>query len=487
MAPVTPYLPGLATTFFGRAQTAAHQHFTATRQRLQRASCCQLARMFRELLPAHALAPAARHAHSRRRIYTMEATFWVFLAQMLSPHVSCREAVRRVAAWYAARRQPLPSSNTAAYCMARKKLPLQRLRMIHQHVANVCEERTARTRWWHRHRVLVVDGTCVAMPDAPANQRAYPQPAGQKKGCGFPVVKLVALFSMASGALLEWVEGTWRQQDAALWRALWHMLAPGDVIVCDRGFCSFAALAALSARGVHMVVRLHQGRTVPHFAKGRCERVVTWRKPQRPTGWSREEWDALPAQIDVRIVRVRVARKGFRTRTLLIATTLLDAMQYPAEAVAELYLRRWTVELYLRDIKTSMGMDVLTGRSPEMIRREICMFVLAYNLVRAVMQDAADACQCELTRLSFKGTMDTVRQWCAHGAEVLRTPRATRAYYEALLHMIAADPVPWRPWRVEPRAVKRRPKSYRLLNKPRHRMYVPPHHNRPKTRLRRCA
>jgi len=176
-----------------------------------------------------------------------------------------------------------------------------------------------------------------------------------------------------------------------------------------------------------------------------------------------------------------------QARTLLIATTLLDAAQYAAEDVAGLYLQRWTVELFFRDIKTSMGTEMLNGRSPGMVRREIYLFAIAYNLVRAVMQAAAHACHVPLARISFKGTLDTQRQWSAHVTAAHRSGREARMYYEQLLYTIGNDPVPWRPWRVEPRAVRRRPKSYRLLTKPRHRMYVPPHHNRPKTRLRRCA
>lgn len=300
-----------------------------------------------------------------------------------------------------------------------------------------------------------------------------------------PVVKVVALFSLASGTLLTWVEGTWRQHDAVLWRALWETFRPGDVVVADRALCSYAALAALAARGVDVVMRLHQGRHVPRLGTRRCECTVTWRKPTRPRHWSPKDWQALPDELVVRIVRVRAVRKGFRSRTVLIATTLLDSAAYPAEEVAGLHLQRWTVELFFRDITTSMSKDMLAGCSPNMVRREIVMFAIAYNLVRAVMQDAADDYHVPVARLSFKGTLDTLRQWCAHVTE--QSARALVGYYATLLDMIRKDRVPWRPWRVEPRAVKRRPKSYRLLTKPRHRMYVPPHHNRPKTRLRRCA
>jgi len=266
---------------------------------------------------------------------------------------------------------------------------------------------------------------------------------------------------------------------------LWHLLRPGDIILGDRGFCSFAVLASLAARDVACVLRLHQGRSKPRFAKGTRECVLTWRKPQRPTAWTQREWQQVPDDCRVRIITVTISQPGFRTRAILLATTLLDAQAYPADAIAALYLRRWAVELFFRDIKTAMGMDVLTGKSPAMVRRELRMFAIAYNLVRAVLQEAACTYALDLTRLSFKGTLDTLRQWSATCADALAKPRLAAQLYAQLLAVIAADRVPLRPGRAEPRAVKRRPKSYRLFNKHRHRMHVPPHHNHPKPRARR--
>lgn len=485
MVLVCPFLPGLETTLCGRARAATLQRMHTHAQRLGRVSLSQLERIFGALVPARLIQPTASGHHSRQRLLSLPVMFWAFLAQTLSPRTSCREALRKIIAWRARHELPLLSANTAAYCTARVRMPLATLTAVHEHVAAALEQRVTRDEHWHGHRVLIPDGTGISMPDTPANQKSFPQPSGQKKGCGFPVVKLVALYSLASGALIAWAEGTLRQHDARLWRALWQLLRPGDVIVGDRAFCSFAILAALAAREVACVVRLHQGRAQPLFKKGTRECVVTWRKPQRSHAWTKRDWRALPESCDVRIIKVVVAQTGFRTCALLLATTLLDPVAYPADDLAELYLRRWAVELFFRDIKTSLRMDVLSGKSPAMIRRELCLFAIAYNLVRALMQKAAHTYALDLTRISFKGTVDTIRQWCATCADALANPRLGPRLYAQLIHVIATDRVPLRPGRTEPRAVKRRPKSYKLLNKPRHLIHVPAHHNRPKPRARR--
>lgn len=481
-----PFLPGIAATLSGRDRAAAAARKAATT--FHCASLCALARIFRAWIPDTLLAPTVSGPHSRQRFFPLHVTFWAFLSQTLTPNTPCRAALDKIAAWCALRRLPLPDANTTAYCNARAALPLDRLRDINASIAATMEQRVPSDALWHDRRVLVVDGTGLSMPDTPENQKKFPQPAGQKKGCGFPVVKIVAFFSLASGALLDWAEGTWRDHDSVLWRVLWRILRPRDIVLGDRAFCSFATIAALLAIGTDSVFRLHQGRAKPHFAKRCRERIVTWRRPKsRLAAWPVKLWRKLPDTIAVRIVKVVAAIPGFRTKTVFIATSLLDADAYPADDIAALYLRRWAVELFFRDIKTSMGMDVLSCLSPQMIRREIAMFAIAYNLLRALMQDAAIAYHRDLARLSFKGTADVLREWCASCAQELLRPRRFFSLYADLVALIARDLVPLRPGRSEPRALKRRPKPYSFLTKPRHTMYVPPHHNRPHSRPRQAA
>jgi hypothetical protein len=347
---------------------------------------------------------------------------------------------------------------------------------LHQRLADKLSTRIAAPDLWLGRHVKVVDGTGLSMPDTAANQQAWPQPAEQKPGCGFPVVKLVACFCLASGALLEWVEGTLHEHDCRLLQKLLSAFTQGDVVLADRGFSSYASLATLWARGVDAVMRVH------HFRKldwrtgrrlGRRDRLATWKKGARQgLLWTAEQWAQLPTELTVRLVEIQVAVPGFRTQRLVLVTTLTDAATYSAEELGRLYFRRWAVELFFRDIKTTLGLDVLRCQSPALVRKEIVMHALAYNLIRALMQDIAHSYQIQLYRLSFKGTVDALRQWRELFETAQGSPRKTHQLRSLFYQSIATDPLLVRPERSEPRAVKRRPKNYRLLTKPRHEMLV---------------
>ena len=342
------------------------------------------------------------------------------------------------------------------------------------------------SRWLSRE-VKIVDGTCLSMPDTPENQAAYPQPSNQKKGCGFPMMKLVGLFSLKSGALLHFARGTLRVHESQLFRQLWAHLSQGDIVLGDRGFCSFFAMASLLGRGVDSLMRLHQARRAD-FRRGKRlgkdDILITWTKPaQRTAAWSPQEFAALPDTLTLRQIRLHIDIKGCRSRTIILVTTLLDPVAYPAEAIAALYLERWSVELHFREIKITLALDVLRCLTPLMIEKELLLHIIAYNLVRALMQRAAILHGMELRRVSFKGTLDTLRHFADAVHASQGKPRKQAELLDSMLEIIAADQVPYRPSRNEPRAKKRRPKNYHLLTKPRHQMRVPPHRNRPKTGL----
>jgi len=486
MRPTTPFFQAFGPLLFGRAPKSALASLLQKIQSLS--SLSELMAAFGGLIPESLLAPAEKGDHSRQREYSHSLTFWAFLSQVLSPGCSCREIVRRVQAWFAVNGSALePSSNTAAYCAARQKLQDSLLHAIHRQLGERLERRVPATALWKGHHVKVVDGTTLSMPDTPANQAAYPQPSSQKAGCGFPLIKVVGLFSLASGALLEIAKGTLHIHESRLFRHLWDLLCPGDIALSDRGFCSYATMACLYNKGVHCLMRLHQARK-HDFRQGKRlgpnDRLVSWRKPaQRPAGVSPEDFAALPAKLAVRIVRLEVSAKGFRTQSITLVTTLLDAETYPLEALGELYLRRWSVELHFREIKITLAMDVLRCLSPEMIHKELLLHMISYNLVRGVMQEASLTHQVELKRISFKGTLDTVRHWSQAVDACQGQRRKQSRLLEQMLRAIASDLLPERPGRIEPRAKKRRPKNYHLLTQPRHQMRVPAHRNRPKSRL----
>lgn len=475
----TPFFEAFGPLLFGRPARRALE-------KLQRFNSLQeLYELFGHLFPERLLAASAAGLNSRERTFSPQVTFWAFAAQILSPGSSCREMVRRVEAWWrqTARGDSL-STSTSAYCQARARLDPAALELVCGHLCwslegNVLSEE----RWLGGRGVKIVDGTCLSMPDTPANQARWPQPTSQQPGCGFPMMKLVGLFSLSSGALLETATGNLHIHESLLFRRLWEKLQPGDVLLADRGFCSYAALASLQERGVDSVMRLHQMRRVDFRtgrALGREDRLVTWAKPaQRTEVWSAEEFAALPPTITLRMIRLQVAVPGFRTRTVVLVTTLLDPETYPAEKLRELYAERWQVELHFAQIKTLLAMDVLRCKSPELIEREVAMHRIAYNLVRSLMQRSAHQHHVPLGRLSFKGSLDTLRHWSAAIAAAGERPRQQDHLIAQMLATIARDRVPERPGRSEPRAKKRRAKNFQLLTQPRHSIGNLPRRNRP--------
>jgi len=293
-------------------------------------------------------------------------------------------------------------------------------------------------------------------------------------------MRIVALFSLATGVLLQYATGSRKAAERPLFRLLWGALEAGDVLLADRGFCSLADFHLLLVRGIDCVMRLHQRRAagVRVIKKlGRGDTLVEWAKSKvRPKWLTREQWAAIPDAFRVRHITFNVDVKGFRTTRITIATTLLDPKEFPARHFADLYRRRWAVELYLRDIKTALGMDILRCQTPEMVEKELIMHVIAYNLIRATMLKAAAAQGRDITRISFKGTCQAMRGW----APVLAAApdRDTQRLVEAMLKAVARTPLPFRPNRTEPRAIKRRQKNYQLMNKPRRQFKECPHRNK---------
>jgi hypothetical protein len=440
---------------------------------LQRASLCQLAKLFERAIDPAKLAP---QQGQRRRRFPFAVTFWAFLSQVLSPEVSCRATLRKVQGWCATHKLKIPDSNTGAYCKARGRLDSQRLGELHEHTAQRLQAQVREQQLWCGRNVKVVDGTGLSMPDTPANQKEFPQSSNQKPGCGFPHVKLVGCFCLASGALIKWVEGTLKNHEHALFTKMWDLFVEGDVLLADRGFCSFEVIATLLGGGVDSAMRLHQ-RRAHDFRKGKRigknERFVSWAKPKkRPSTTPARQWKKLPESLTLRYVKVQVATPGFRTQQIIVVTTLLESEPYTAEAIGELYMRRWSVELFFRDIKITLGMDVLRCKTPQMVRKEIIMHAIAYNLIRALMQEAAATYDVDLTRISFKGTADTLREWTEALNAAANNKRQFARLKAQLLALLAEDLVPFRPERTEPRAKKRRPKNYALLTATRHQMHV---------------
>jgi hypothetical protein len=362
----------------------------------------------------------------------------------------------------------------SAYCQARARLPLAVFQAVLKGLVKALSPDTDATGRWLGHRTFLVDGSSFSMPDTAELQAHFGQPGCQRPGCGFPVAKMLALFHAGTGMLLDVLAAPLRSHEMAQIEGIHPMLGSGDVLVGDRGFCSFVHLALLAKRGVHAVLRMHQKQIVdftphrPHARSrhkrastglprsrwikqlGQLDQIVEWFRPEeRPAWMSEDEFHALPETLLVRELRYSINCPGVRTWSVTLATTLLDPQKYPAHALADLYGVRWRVELDLRHLKQTMKADILKCKTVEGILKELTVYAIVYNLVRVVMKEAAQLRRVEVERISF---VDALRWLC----EASGQPALSRLIIN-----------PKRPGRVEPRAVKRRPKAYDRLTKPR--------------------
>lgn len=402
-------------------------------------------------------------------VYTPAVTIWVFLSQCLSGDHSCREAVAGLIAWRLARGWSACSAKTGAYCTARDAVPEEACSQLLRETGRQVDEEAPPEWRWLGHRVLDVDGSTFTMPDTPENQAEYPQLASQRRGCGFPIARIVVVFSLAVGTVLSAALGKYQGKQTgenSLFRTLHSLLNADDVVLADRYFSGWFDLALIRRRSAHVVVRKHQLRATD-FRKGqrlgKDDQLVCWKKPACPTWMSREEYAELPDSLTLREVRVRVEQEGFRTRELVVVTTLLDPEKYLAGEIAKLYRRRWQAELNLRSLKVVLQMDHLRCKTPHRVRNEFYMHLVAYNLIRQTMAVAAARAGREPWTVSFKGTLQTVENLLP----LLATKISTDTWCDALLEAIAAHLVGNRPDRCEPRVKKRRPKPYRKMTKPR--------------------
>lgn len=403
----------------------------------------------------------------RNRALDPVTTIYVFLLQVLHGNTAMTNLPRLSGKRF----------TPAAYCQARQRLPLTALRRLLRETgvplrSVECGGRVDLTlNRWHGHRTWLIDGSSCSMPDTPALQKHFGQPTGQRPGCGFPVAHLLVLFDAASGRLLDVLVSSWRIHDLTRVAELHPHLRAGDVLVADRGFCSYAHLAQLSQRGVQVVLRMHQKQIVDFRSHRpaastdrntgrprstwlvRCgyhDQLVMWQRPQTISRtMTAEQHAALPACVVVRELRYRVTTTGFRTRQITLVTTLLDPQRYPAAALVQLYRQRWQVETNLRHLKQTLGLGVLKSQTVAGVEKEILIFALVYNLVQSAMAGAAEAQGVPRERISF---VDALRH--------LRWPLAATAPPELWVN-------PLRPDRYEPRVRKRRPPEYPLMTQPR--------------------
>lgn len=409
------------------------------------------------------------------RIYSPLVTLWVFLGQVLSADHSCRGAVARLMAHRLSRRERPCSAETGAYCQARKRLPEAFFSNVARQAGCALESNVDPHWLWKGRRVYVYDGSTVTMPDTPENQGAYPQNVSQKPGLGFPIARIAAVFSLACGAVLDL--GICRyagkgQSELGLLRTLWTIFRPGDVVLGDRLLCSWVEMVMLQGQGIEVVCRFTSHRRTD-FRRGKRlglgDHIVHWHKPQKPRSMDRAAYDALPEVLTIRECRIRVEQIGFRSQTLVVATTLLDGDEFTKGDLAQLYRARWNAELDLRSLKQTLQMDVLRCKTPELVRKELWTHILAYNLIRTILAQAATKHGIEPRSISFKGAVQTLEAFqpliALQGHD---DPAFRLSLYRQLLDSIVCHRVADRPGRYEPRRKKRRNGRYDFLMKPRH-------------------
>lgn len=419
------------------------------------------------------LEAGAMFAEEEGTIYTPQLTLWAFLSQVLhrEEQRSCLAAVSRVIVLLVSLGCEACAKASGAYCKARAKLPETVLHRLVTSVARNCEEQVPAEWLWHGRRVTLGDGCTFSMPDSDANQGEYPQPDSQAAGLGFPMIRAVVLFSLATAMLRDLAMGPYAGKETgetALLRQLLEQLAEGEILLTDRLYCSYFLMAQLLLGKRDFVVRLHASRKVDK-AKGqrlgKGDRVVTWQRPAKPEWMDQETYEQTAKSIRVRLVQVQVAEAGFRTESFVVVTSLLDAEAYPAEEIADLYRKRWLVELDIRAIKVQLGMDVLRCKTPAMVRKEIWTCLLAYNLIRQAMLEAARAADLSPRTLSFTNALQTIA--ASLGTLAVVDAETAERLLTAQLASLTEQRVGNRPNRVEPRAVKRRPKPHALLTMPR--------------------
>lgn len=408
------------------------------------------------------------------RVYNTSVTLWVFLSQVMSIHHGCVSAVAKLITYRVANRQSACSAKTGAYCIARDKLDEPAMHRLVTSSGEAIEAKSPDHWLWLGHRVITADGATVTMADTPENQVEYPQLSSQAPGCGFPIVRVVVLFALSTGVVLDMAMGRYKGKlthEVSLFRQIDEIIEENDVFLADRAFAGWFEMARMIKRGAHVVVRKHQMRKSDFrtgIRYGKDDHSIQLDRPPRPEWMSEDEYETYPSFITIREIKIRVENKGFRTREIIVHTSLWDDIEYTKEDISALFRRRWQAELNLRSLKTIMQMEHLRCHKPHRVRNEIRAHMLAYNLIREVMAEAATEGDVQPWQISFKSTLTTVSDMLPVLGVISNADELCEVLYRCCLQHAVGN----RLGRYEPRVLKRRPKKYKLMQKPR-REYKP--------------
>lgn len=478
-----PFLNDFPLTIFATAKRRAQAAIRRARSIITKRSLSGYLVLFEDVLSGEFL--ESIDPTKRQRSFGHIPVFWAWLAQILEANASCSRAVSLIQSWCQSCKLPAPSSGNSSYCQARQRIKMSFLKQIHDRVVMSLERGVSRRDLWQDFNLKAMDGSSVQLMDTANNQELYPQPSAQKQGAGYPVMGIVGLLNLSHGGWERVETCPYSDHDTKAAAKMVDHLGPGDLLVADRAFCSYELIASSLERGCEVLMRLHQARErALDWNKGKSvgpnERIVTWKRPQQPprSSLSVEQWESLPAELALRLIRFGYEnREGNKARMVLV-TSLLDHKRYDGVEVAALYHRRWDIELKLRDLKTTLGMERFDVKSPEMAHKTLMMSVIAFNLVRCLMQKAASRAEVPVWHVSFKSVINQItashEQFRKHAG---RSRKRAKAMAE-LMKRCAECLIDIRPFRHEPRARKRRPKNYQLLSKHRSQFQEITHRNK---------
>lgn len=476
-------MPGFPTQLDGKRRRRQLEALRLQRDALRAQGISELGVVFDFVLPIERLSAVSNSR--RKRLFPEEMIFWGWVSQILEGNCSCAEALTTMQRWYQSARLPPPSSASSSFCRARMRLSEDFLEAVESMIGERTEAAAGEDKRWRGLRLKAIDGTSFQLLDTAANQASYPQSPAQKPGCGFPIMGAVAVLDLASGQMQNVVTGSSRNHDARGLYQLRDAFGAEDLVIADRAFCSYELMAMLQQGGSHSLMRLHQKREAKlQWRSGRRidanSREVIWTKPPKPgaCGITHEQWSALPDTMRVRLVRLKAAGRDGKLKTMYLASSLLDPVEYPTVAIAALYQQRWLIEVKFRDLKSTLDLGRLRVKTPAMARKMLRVAMIAYNLVKLLQSRSIQAYQADLDEVSFKGTLDVICQFQAVFNGVQNRHRVRARRHEALHQRVRERLIPLRPGRHEPRAVKQRPKPFQYLTSHRAQFKEIDHRNR---------
>lgn len=472
----TPFLPGISSKLYGKQKRSQLEELRDLLTNSLQESVSDYGTLFSHILPIQKLLESS--SDYRVRTYPEFVTFWAWVSQILECNGSCTKAVTMVQQWYtevntskkSGPKLKIPSNSSSSYCAARQRLSSDFLDLVLEQIEVYTEARVEESDLWYGFRLKAIDGSSTQLLDTEKNQEKYPQPITQKEGCGFPVMGFSGILDLAKGSIESYHLCEHTEHDVKIAHKMIGDLKTGDLLIADRAYCSYGFIGLLLGKGIQSVMRLHQARQRSldwrkGTKQGKNSRLVIWKKGYRPPNspLTQSEWNDLPDQLPIRLVRSKGISRDGKERWVYFATTLLDSELYATEEVAALYEERWKIEVKFRDIKTTMQFEQLRAKSPEIAEKSMRMIQIVYNLVKAIQRDSIDNKDVLLDEVSFKGTVDVITEFRSTFRNLQNKPKLKQAALANLEERVAERILVIRPGRTEPRATKKRPKSYQLL------------------------